>query len=122
MGRKHSVILGGSNIRSLLFDSWGSDAAKKRKKISQNSKVYFIRQGLTGPVKIGVSSRPGKRLITLQTANPEPLFLLGIIKGDTTVEAVLHERFKKYLRRGEWYHSAPEFIKEIKEILERGCL
>lgn len=110
----------GTSLTSVLFNSWGSEAAKKRKMIDQHSKIYFIRQGPTGPIKIGVSSRPKKRLTTLQTANPSDLFLLGIIRGGEDVEQKLHERFKPFLIRGEWYRPDPELLQAIRQILETG--
>ena len=109
-------------IRSMLMDSWGSDSAKKRERIARNSKVYFIREGPDGPFKIGISSKMNKRMTTLQTANSTELFLMGTIKGGKKEEDMLHERFSKYLKRGEWYHPHPELIKEIREILERGYI
>jgi len=115
-------LMGGSHIESMLYGGWGSDEAKKRKRIRLNSKVYFVRQGVDGPIKIGVSSRPEKRLITLQSANPETLFLLGTIRGDKNVETQLHQKFCRFLKRGEWYYPAPEFISEIREILKRGYI
>jgi hypothetical protein len=107
-------------LKSILFDSWGSEAAKKRKMIARHNKIYFIRQGPDGPIKIGVSSRPKKRLTTLQTANPTDLVLLGIIRGGEEVEQKLHERFKSFLIRGEWYRPDPELLKAIRQILETG--
>lgn len=109
-------------MASLLAEGWGSRKAQKRKRIRQRSKVYFIREGGDGPVKIGVSSWVEKRLRTLQTANSEELFLLGVIVGDEKVETEIHKRFEKYLKRGEWYYPDPKLLGEIRTILERGYL
>jgi hypothetical protein len=43
---------------------------------SNLSHMYFIQQGTTGPIKIGVSNNPYQRLANLQTANPYKLRLL----------------------------------------------
>lgn len=122
MSKRRSLIDGASPVRSLLSDSWGSEAAKKKKRLSQNSKVYFVREGPTGPFKIGITSNMKKRMTTLQTANSTELFLMGVIRGGKPEEDALHDRFSRFLKRGEWYYPHPELIKEIREILERGSI
>ena len=122
MSRGFSHGNGVSDVRALLSDSWGSAKARKKKRIAQNSKVYFIREGAVGPFKIGISSKVKKRMTTLQTANSEELFLMGVIVGGEEIEDALHQRFEKFLKRGEWYHPHPELIREIREILERGSI
>lgn len=111
-----------SSLPTILFESWGSSSATKKKRIRIESKIYFIRNGIDGPIKIGRSSRPNKRFTTLQTANPYQLYLLGIIKGDESVEKYLHDKFQQYRIRGEWYAPDPQFLIELREIIERGYI
>jgi T5orf172 domain len=56
--------------------------------------IYFIQSGEDGPIKIGFSNRPDRRLPELQTGNPRELILRHVIPGDTSVERQLHTRFE----------------------------
>jgi hypothetical protein len=60
--------------------------------------IYFIQSGEDGPIKIGFSNQPDRRLPELQTGNPRAL-----IPGDTSVERQLHTRFEPARIRGEWF-------------------
>jgi DNA-binding transcriptional ArsR family regulator len=66
--------------------------------------VYFIRELVSGHVKIGwTSGRPQSRLRTLQVAHPHDLVLLGYIPGDKATERALHEKYAHLRLRGEWF-------------------
>jgi hypothetical protein len=65
--------------------------------------VYFIQEGGRGPVKIGLSNRPKRRIGDLQTGNPTELHLRHVVPGDRRTEAVLHHRFEPARIRGEWF-------------------
>jgi hypothetical protein len=65
--------------------------------------VYFIQDGENGPIKIGLSNEPDKRIGKLQTGNPRELFLRHVIPGDRAVEHQLHDRFEPARVRGEWF-------------------
>lgn len=63
--------------------------------------VYFIQVGEAGPVKIGTTRDPKKRLQILQCANPDVLELrLAVPEAD---EAIFHRRFSHLRIRGEWF-------------------
>lgn len=79
-------------------------------------RVYFIQSGHDGPVKIGISSRPGKRFEDLQVANPNELRLLGLMFGGRTMEMALHKRFATARLRGEWFSPVPDLMQLIAEI------
>jgi hypothetical protein len=81
--------------------------------------VYYIQCGAGGPVKIGLSRRPAKRLIGLQIANPVPLTMLGLELGGSEAEAARHEQFAAEWIRGEWFRSSPRLLRHIKG-LRRG--
>lgn len=71
-------------------------------------KIYVIQNEL-GPVKIGIAADPQHRLRELQVGSP---FELSIKKTETPhdakeVERFLHNRFRKYHLRGEWF-AIPE--------------
>jgi hypothetical protein len=68
-----------------------------------NGFVYFIQEQNDGPIKIGYSARPEKRLSDLQTGNPDQLHLRHVIPGDRQVERQLHRRFEPARIRLEWF-------------------
>jgi hypothetical protein len=65
--------------------------------------IYVIGTGRDGVVKIGIARDPGARLRELQTGNPQPLRLLGLIPGDGKLERRLHEHFATRCIAGEWF-------------------
>lgn len=65
--------------------------------------VYFIRSRQY--VKIGVSVNPRARIATIQSSIPEPLEVLGIVEGDSALEAELHRRFADLRCHGEWFRD-----------------
>ena len=76
-------------------------------KISEKIKsgyIYFISDGTY--VKIGVATDIEKRLRALQIGNSNKLNVIKKIYSDNVydVEKALHETFKKYRIRGEWYN------------------
>jgi hypothetical protein len=73
--------------------------------------VYFIFQEQRY-VKIGYTvDRPFERLGELQVGNPHTMRLEGLMFNATVGdERAIHDRFKQYLLRGEWYLLSPEII------------
>ena len=79
--------------------------------------IYFIRAGENGPVKIGVSADPQRRLRYFQIGNHEPLNLIRTAEGGWRQERWLHRRFSALHLRGEWHHFDPEMLTvEISEL------
>ena len=81
--------------------------------------VYFISTKRKKVVKIGIANNPDKRLKTFQTANYEELVILRVIKVSNRdlafkLETALHQKFKKYHIRGEWFKLTPTVIKFIE--------
>lgn len=70
--------------------------------------VYFIQQGDTGPIKIGWSKNVRSRLASLQTANPQRLRLLLVLKGEERDERRLHDWFSLERLGGEWFRGDGE--------------
>jgi len=82
--------------------------------------IYFIQSGKTGPVKIGKSIAPEKRLRQFQTHSVEQLYLLQVIPGDLALERKLHHQFEALHIRGEWFNPGPELLAYIDSLTPKG--
>jgi len=81
--------------------------------------LYFISTTRKNVVKIGIANNPKKRLKTFQTANYEELIILRVIKVENRalafkLETALHQKFKRYHIRGEWFKLTPTLMKFIE--------
>ncbi len=77
-------------------------------------KVYFVQATLTGPIKIGFTTkRMAGRLRELQGANHEELEILAVVPGTKENELALHRRFAHLRIRGEWFHPAKELLEFV---------
>jgi hypothetical protein len=76
------------------------------------NKVYFIRAGEDGPVKIGTAYSIEKRIRALQNAHYEPLTLVRQLEGDRHLEMRIHARFKHLRIRLEWFQFDPAMLSE----------
>ena len=65
--------------------------------------VYLIQAGVDGPIKIGHSNNPRRRLHNHQLSNPQPCRIIAVLDGGAREEAALHKRFAADLQRGEWF-------------------
>jgi hypothetical protein len=79
--------------------------------------VYFIQRGPDGPIKIGWSEDVERRLSELQTANAEPLHVLGKIEGTMADEAATHAKFASFRMEAEWFRSCPEILDYVRHAL-----
>lgn len=84
--------------------------------ITPQPRVYFIRSGDYGPVKIGTARNVDSRLRTLQTGNPERLALIGTEPGDGTRERELHARFASARITGEWFSPTADLLAYISGV------
>lgn len=88
--------------------------APNRPERSRGSFAYVIcEEGLDGVVKFGMAYDPLKRLAALQVANHRPLCLVATIEANNEAEAAaleasLHQRFKPFHLRGEWFAVSVE--------------
>ena len=79
--------------------------------------IYFIQHGKDGPIKIGFTkNRPERRVLELQSGNPFKLTLLHYVDGDTSVEDLLHHRFRNFKIRGEWFEPSPKLLAHIEKL------
>lgn len=71
--------------------------------------TYFIGDSC-GNVKIGTTTTGGviDRVKALQTANPNPLRLLGVFRAKEFKEKALHAMFENCRIRGEWFSLFPD--------------
>lgn len=81
--------------------------------------IYFIQSGDNGHVKIGYTTNFESRLKHLQTGCPETLKILATIKGGEDIERQLHNRFRQYQYRNEWFEPHPELLDFINKIRDK---
>jgi hypothetical protein len=82
-----------------------------------DSYLYVIG-GATGPVKLGRSRDPLRRLADLQLSSPIKLDLIVAVPEKIFSEAAAHERFASQRLHGEWFqrsHSMNTWIGELRE-------
>lgn len=78
--------------------------------------IYFVRQGSHGPIKIGYSAEPIRRVKELRTGSPAPLFILTTVPGERTDELAIHRRLRRYRGEGEWFAHDTEVFSVIAEL------
>lgn len=71
-------------------------------------RVYFAERD--GLIKIGKSSQPNARVLTLKAR------LLATIPGDGRTEVALHLAFAHLCVKGEWFRPAPELLALIERV------
>ena len=81
-----------------------------------DNELYFILDTQSNSIKIGVSKDVKRRLSQLQTSNASPLLLVGRMQNRIGLEKNLHEKFKKYRLKGEWFSTNASLIEYISEL------
>lgn len=77
--------------------------------------VYAFQAGpLTGPIKLGWSSDPARRLRDLSVAQPNELHLVALLPGDKSLERRLHDRLSDFRLSGEWFSC--EILHKLIEV------
>lgn len=82
--------------------------------------VYFIQARGGGPIKIGYSANPEKRLAALQTASPYDLAILAIRPGSRDDEAALHDRLSAHRLRGDWFEDCDLVRQALPDAAQSG--
>lgn len=72
--------------------------------------IYFVQAGENGPVKIGYTHMPEKRLRCMQANHYETLRLIRVTPGNRYGERRLHLRFSHLWIRGEWFYYSDEML------------
>lgn len=70
--------------------------------------LYLIQANHGGPIKIGRSRSPRRRLQTLQTGSGAKLKLRAVLKNKGESEPVIHARLKQFRLAGEWFKWTDE--------------
>lgn len=81
----------------------------------QEQFVYFVG-GAEGPIKIGITNDPQKRLAGMQCGNATKLHLLAVTTGGRRSEYLYHLRFREHRVQGEWFVRHPEILAEIDRL------
>lgn len=79
--------------------------------------IYFVREELSGRVKIGYAADPAKRVAELATGSPGPLVLMGTVPGERQEEATLHAHFAQWRRHREWFEGHRDLLRGIGLLL-----
>ena len=74
------------------------------------SLVYFVQAGAGGPIKIGHSENPKRRIADLQTASAHPLVVLGVVRGGEFFECALHQILATDRLSGEWFRATRKTV------------
>jgi hypothetical protein len=74
--------------------------------------AYLGDDGWRGPCKVGITRDPKRRLSSLQSGNPYPLSIYGVVRVERRecvagLEAFVHERLKDRRLAGEWFAVEP---------------
>jgi len=72
-------------------------------KNEKNGYVYIFGNLEYKIIKIGYAKDPYKRISAVQTGCPFDLEILKVFEGNLTLEKQLHDKYKKYHLRGEWF-------------------
>lgn len=86
---------------------------RMRRRHDAESFVYFVRAGTAGPIKIGISNQPARRISRAQGYHYEELITMAVVTGSWHDEIGVHEKFSHLRIRGEWFRSEPELIEFI---------
>jgi hypothetical protein len=88
-----------------------------------NKCVYFMRPiGKRGPIKIGCSIRPAKRLRDVEIWSPDLLEIVATAPGDHAHERSLHGLFAEQRRHGEWFNWSKRLGDLIDHVIANGTL
>jgi len=90
-------------------------AQEKRPKTVPSTYIYFIQMGPGGPIKIGQSVYPPKRLAALQTGSPQVLRILATVRvgQNSNLENELHQKFAHLRMAGEWFSPGEDLLEHI---------
>lgn len=76
--------------------------------------IYFLQAETGGPIKIGWSSWPERRLSYFQSFYPFSVRFLGLRLGNRVDERCLHLSLAAHRIRGEWFEDCAAVRGEIE--------
>jgi hypothetical protein len=83
--------------------------------------LYFMRNGLTGHIKIGSTGNVRRRLREIELAVGQPIDLLAVVPRGGHLEMPLHASLIELRRVGEWFDSTPKLMALIEDLVESRC-
>lgn len=79
--------------------------------------IYFVRPvGMLGPIKIGFSTVPESRLLSLAVWSPFPLEIVATAPGTFRLEMKIHNCFAHLHLHREWFSPSRELVAAIDAI------
>lgn len=78
--------------------------------------VYFIRDTVTGEIKIGQSRDVERRFKGIETGNTH-IELMGFVFASAWLESVLHEELHADRTKGEWFAPTPHVLATIDRVM-----
>lgn len=85
--------------------------------------IYFMRRADgVGPIKIGCSKWPERRLAMFQVWSPEPLEIVAAAPGRFADERRIHRQFEAYRLHSEWFEAAPPVLSMLAKVAATGVL
>jgi hypothetical protein len=107
-----------AEIQAGVVEDARRSARPKRKPspAQQDGYVYFVRIGAS--VKIGFATDVSGRMRNIQTASPDPIHLIKVVRGTREIERGFHQRFARYQMTGEWFAlkgAVAMFLKDCTE-------
>ena len=84
-----------------------------------HDRLYFIQHETGGPIKIGISVNPTRRLKNINASAHDPRYrILATTRGGRERERMLHEKFARYRKHGEWFAPEQDLLDYIAEVLD----
>lgn len=104
-------------------DNW-RNVAPKGKLDKKQRYLYIVRETWQGMCKIGVASDIYARMSSLQTGCPQELEVVGFValKNAKSMELFIHNRYKEFHHRGEWFNISNEQVQTILDFVNAETL
>jgi hypothetical protein len=80
------------------------------RKKSRGAFVYLFHDEHQNLLKIGFTENPQRRFKEIKNANTNKITFIGYFEGSRTNESILHNIWKKYRKRLEWFYYADEIV------------
>lgn len=77
---------------------------------------------MDGPIKIGLSGNPGRRIKEFRTWSPFELEIVGAVPGSWADEQFIHECLADHHSHGEWFNPTPEVLSAITDVIQQGSV
>lgn len=111
----HNLSHGGYQTVKKEFES--RDEWNVKENGQEGCTVYFMQEDNDNRIKIGSSTNPEQRMVTIATSVPGKLTILATTEGGEEMESQLHEQFSEYqIGDSEWFEPAPKLIKFIADL------